>query len=72
MISISCFKSEAYSVVKSPVHPDWAFLFIFHVSRLINDHCSTTLIRYFERLVLKILLLTLCGILKNPHFFTLY
>jgi len=38
------YKSLSYSIRKSPIQLNWAFLMIFHVSRLFFDQCFTTLI----------------------------
>jgi len=49
MIFLFCFKSLPYLVVKSPFITEWAFLMIFHVSRLLFDQCSTLLISSINR-----------------------
>ena len=38
------YKSWSYVDVKSPTMLSWAFLMIYHVPRLLFDHCSTALI----------------------------
>lgn len=48
------YNSVAYRVVRSPVHPDWAFYVNCRVPRSIRDQGSTNLIRYFNQFDIRI------------------